>query len=357
MKILAVCKRAPQRRDLIARPYGRFHHLPAALAALGHDVKVLLPDVRRGAEVQTRMAGVDWHAKSLGAAPMRPLAWLDAEARAFQPDWVMGFSDTWCGWLAARSARLTGARLLLDAYDDYESYMPWNLPLHHLWRAALGRADVVTAAGPQLAAELARRRPGRAPVTVLPMAADPVFRPIDRALCRSRFALPVETPLLGYFGGWGEERGSRLLLDAFERVRSARPDARLVLSGRPPDEVSALPGVTSLGYLPDEDLPHVLNAVNVACIVSADTRFGRCSYPVKLCEAMACSVPAVASATEPIRWMLSRHPHCLVPVGDASAFADAVLSSLALDRIDYGALPDWSTLGRDLERLLHRPSN
>lgn len=354
MKILAICKRAPQQRDLIARPYGRFHHLPAVLAAQGHAVRVLLPDVRRGPEVRSRTAGVDWRASSLATEPLHPLAWLDADAEVFRPDWVLGFSDTWCGWLAARTARRTGARLLLDAYDDYESYMPWNLPLHWLWRRALRTADVVTAAGPQLAAKLDRHRAGRNATKVLPMAADPAFRPMAREQCRQRLQLPADAPLLGYFGGWGEVRGSQLLLDAFDRVRSIRPEVRLVLSGTPPAEVAGHPGVIALGYLPDEDIPVALNAVDVACIVSADTPFGRGSYPSKLCEAMACSVPVVASATGPIGWMLARYPDRVVPVGDAPAFAAKLAASLDLGRIDYGLLPDWSAIGLDLERLLRQ---
>lgn len=38
----------------------------------------------------------------------------------------------------------------IDAYDNYESYIPWLKLLHVLKRRALSRADLITAAGPNL---------------------------------------------------------------------------------------------------------------------------------------------------------------------------------------------------------------
>lgn len=351
-KVLVVCKRAPQQRDLLARPYGRFHNLPVELAARGHNVRVLLPNLRRGPEAMRSIRGVDWRSRSISFNPLNVLKWIRSEASDFNPDWVVGFSDTWCGWLALQAARHCKARLLVDAYDDYEAYMPWNLPLHQLWRSAVRNADCVTTAGPQLAAKLDALRPGRLRSEVLPMVADAGFVPMDRAACRSRLSLPTEVPLLGYFGGWGDERGTHLLLDAFRRVLVSRPDARLVLSGRPPKDIAGQPGVIALGYLPDDDLPVVLNAVDIACVISANTRFGRFSYPVKLCEAMACSVPVVATATEPIRWMLVDHPGCLVPVGDAGAFAARALALLDSGRLNYGPPLRWTDVAMPLDALL-----
>jgi glycosyltransferase involved in cell wall biosynthesis len=354
LRVLAICKRSPQQRDLLDRPYGRFHNLPVELAKLGHEVRVLLPSLRAGPAEHRWFDGVDWRSRRLSMNPLRTLNWIRFETSNFRPDWVLGFSDTWCGWLAMLAARHGQARLLVDAYDDYEAYMPYNLPLHRMWRKAVRHADVVTAAGPQLAARLDAIRPGRRPTAVLPMVADACFRSLARIDCRRQLSLPTEAPLLGYFGGWGEERGTHLLLQAFRHVLTARPDARLVLSGRPPAHVAMEPGVIALGYLADELLPVVLNAVDVACVISANTRFGRFSYPVKLCEAMACGVPVVATATDPIRWMLSGHPDCLVPVGEPGAFAARTLALLDSDRIDYGHAPRWTQVANSLGAVLAR---
>jgi glycosyltransferase involved in cell wall biosynthesis len=353
LRLLFLSKRHPQQRDLIERPYGRFHHLPTALAGLGHDVTTLLCSHRRMLKQTVVREGVRWSSHDLlNHGPRRLVADLTAEAEAFRPDWVVGCSDAWFGWLAQVLAQRTGARLAVDAYDNYEAYMRWNLPLHWKWRRSLRAADLVTAAGPQLAELLQAHRRGGRKVELLPMAADPGFVRMDRMACRRSLGLPDAAPLIGYSGGWAGNRGTHVLVDSFQRVRAVQPDARLVLSGRPPAEVCAAPGVIALGYLDDAQLPVLLNALDVACVITADTLFGRYSYPAKLCEAMACGVPVVATATGPVRWMLDDDARFLAAVGNADDIAAKILSNLNAGRVDYGPLPSWPHNGQRLESLL-----
>ncbi len=353
MRVLFVGKREPQQRDLVERPYGRFYHLPIELSRNGHDVRVQLCSHRRRTSLALQREGVQWSSHDVRNLGVRNFwSTLTREATAFQPDWILGCSDAWYGWLANKLARLTGARLAIDAYDNYEAYMRWNLPLHWKWRSAVRAADLVTAAGPQLAAHLQAQRRGGRPVAVVPMAADPEFRIRDRRECRRLLNLPDHAPLLGYVGSWTKTRGTHLILDAFERVRAVRPDARLVLSGRPPASVLGRPGVIGLGYLPDAQLPVLVSALDVACIVTADTAFGRYSYPAKLCEAMACEVPVVASATGAIRWMLDGRAGHLARLDDPGDFADRALEMLERPVANYGKRTEWADSGRTLESLL-----
>jgi glycosyltransferase involved in cell wall biosynthesis len=354
LRLLFVCKRHPQQRDLLERPYGRFHHLPAQLAARGHEVRVFACSHHRLPSTTLERDGVRWTSHDvLALGPRRLVAAAGAEAVAFQPDWVIGCSDAWYGWLARALAGRTGARLGVDAYDNYEAYMPWNFPLHWKWRRAVRAADLVTAAGPQLAALLQGHRRGGTPAQVLPMTADPEFKVRDRADCRRTLGLPEDAPLLGYVGSWTQSRGSPLIVEAFERVRARRPEARLVLSGRAaPAAVLALPHVIGLGSLPDEHVPLLVSALDVACVVTADTAFGRYSYPAKLCEAMASRVPVVATATPALRWMLDDREAHLAPLGDADAFAARALALLEAPRADYPPLPDWAALAGRFEAML-----
>ena len=355
MKLLLVCKRHPQQRDLIERPYGRFHHLPVALAALGHEVRVQLCGYRRLDSTLLRRDGVEWSSHDFLTLGMRnTLRVVAAEVAEFRPDWVIGVSDAWAGWLAHRVARAAGSKLAIDAYDNYEAYMPWNLPLHWLWRRAIRAADIVTAAGPQLARKLARSRIDASSVHILPMSADPMFAPMERRACRSRLGLPQDVPLFGYSGGWTRSRGSDLILAAFALVRQQLPDALLVLTGKPPEHALAAPGVRSLGYVDDADMPIVTNAMDVCCVVLANTRFGRYSYPAKLCEAMACRIPVVASDTDAVSWMLHDDRKFVARVGDAADHARLMLTNYCLSRVDYIRPPDWRQSAARFAELLTR---
>jgi glycosyltransferase involved in cell wall biosynthesis len=297
--------------------------------------------------------GVTWSSHDVrNRGPRGFLAAVDREAEAFRPDWIIACSDAWYGVIGRRLAERHGVRLAIDAYDNYEAYMPWNLPLHWAWRRAVRAAHLVTAAGPQLAALLQTHRRAGMPAQVLPMAADPEFSPMDKAQCRLSLQLPVNEPLLGYVGSWARNRGTDMLLDAFRRVRAERPQARLVLSGRPPAHAIAEPGVLNLGYIADEQLPVLVNALDVASIVTADTRFGRYSYPAKLCEAMACKVPVVATATEPVRWMLHDDTRHLVPLNDPASFATRALALLDSPSADYGERQDWAGIAAHFDRML-----
>jgi len=299
------------------------------------------------------MAGVDWTSLDLRTlGPLGLLRELERCARSFLPDWIVGVSDTQYGCLAKRLARITGARLAIDAYDNYEAYMPWNLPLHALWQRSIRTADLVTAAGPQLAQRMQLHRVKGHPVEIIPMAADPEFIPMDKQVCRLTLSLPPEVPLVGYVGSWAKNRGTDMLIDAFRRARAIRPDLRLVLSGRPPKDVLDEPGVIATGYIPDAQLPLLINSLDIACVVTAETSFGRYSYPAKLCEAMASGVPVVATATEPVRWMLDGRREHLVSVGDAAAYAKCILELLAVPRAEYGPRVTWAMQAQRLNQLL-----
>ena len=272
-----------------------------------------------------------------------------------RPDWVVGLSDTYFGILAQYYGSKYGIRSCIDAYDNYESYIPWLKPLHALWRRALSRADLVTAAGPDLLQFLSRQRNGR-PAAVVPMAADPIgFSPMDQAECRSRMGLPVEGRLIGYCGSLHRSRGVEVLFEACARLRQSCPDVGLVLSGRQWGNVPVPESAHSLGYIDDDQVPLLLNCMDALAVINRDSAFGRYSHPVKLYEAMTCQVPVVVTATAATSWILEGYPELLVPPADAGALAASLAAALDRGRIAYRNVPGWQSACDVFERALLEP--
>ena len=272
--------------------------------------------------------------------------------KRFHPDCVVGFSDTPFGIMATYLARQFGTRSAIDAYDNYESYLPWLIPLHHLWRNALRHADVVTAAGPQLAQLLQQHRPGR-PVHVVPMAADPCYLPEpDVRFCRRRLGLPLDAPLVGYCGSIYRSRGIQLLFDACDELRRKDGDVQLVISGRKERGVRLPSYAKWLGYLPDEDMPFLLNSMNVLAVINQLSAFGRFSYPAKLYEAMACGIPVVATATEPAKWILGNQPMFLANPLAPSDLSAKLSRMLDLGHVSYPGIGNWASSARQFEHAL-----
>ena len=148
MRLLFLSKRHPQGRDLFHEPFGRFYHLPRLLAERGHAVDLLLLGYGRDRSWQRAEGQLTIHCRS--AWPSGPWDYTRYGARLLREqrhDWVIGCSDIWFGMLAERLAAARGTRVLIDAYDNYETYHPMVPPLRRLWRRALGRADQLTAAG------------------------------------------------------------------------------------------------------------------------------------------------------------------------------------------------------------------
>ena len=233
MKLLFLCKRRPQGKDLIERPYGRFYYLPKILAEKGHEVHILLLSYKNEPKISLEKDGINW--TSISLIKHGPFAYVrEAEKiiKQIKPDWIVGFSDTYYGILAQKLGTKFNIPSLIDAYDNYESYIPWLKPLHALWRRSLSKATLVTAAGPSLVDLLGRFRPGK-PTEIIPMAADPIFQPMDKIECRQKLGLPVDKKLIGYSGSTiHASRGIDILFKAFDSLKQEVPDIELVLTGR-----------------------------------------------------------------------------------------------------------------------------
>jgi hypothetical protein len=135
MKILFLSKRRPQGKDLLTRPYGRFFNIPRILSERGHEVCLLLLSYKKEAPSREMQYGMTWITESVfRTGPLAYFQRAERLAKEFKPDWVVGFSDTYYGILAAWLGERHRIRSAIDAYDNYESYIPWLKPLHLIWQ-------------------------------------------------------------------------------------------------------------------------------------------------------------------------------------------------------------------------------
>ena len=324
-------------RDLLSNPYGRFYYLPKLLAERGHQVSILLLDYRSGSTIDVEQDGMRWRS----SGPISYNSAIRQEVRSLAPDWIVGFSDIYFGILAVHHARRSAACACVDAYDNYESYMGWCKPLHWLWRRALRRADLVTAAGPGLVDLMIQGTVGHASA-VVPMAADPVgFHPQSQQASREALSISGTGAYVGYCGSLHRSRGVETLFTAIDSLHQHRPDIQFFHSGRTWSNVAIPTSLRSLGYLPDDKVPLLLNSMSALVVLNKASRFGHHSHPVKLYEAMACEVPVVATSTLATDWILRDYPDRLVPPNDPNALTEAVLRSLEGGRPCYGQPAGW----------------
>jgi len=352
MRIVFLCKRRPQGKDLIERPYGRFYYLPELLSRKGHDVQILLNSHKYEPHIELKKGGIRWNSISL--VSQGPLAYFNNVNKIIKlnkPDWVIGFSDTYYGIIAQHLAQRHGCKSLIDAYDNYESYISWLKPLHYMWRRALAKADMITAAGPQLAEMMQRDRSDRLAV-VLPMAADPEFIPMNRYNCRTELGLPQEKKLIGFCGSLYRSRGVEFLFQLADRICEIDPRVAIVASGRKEKGLKIPPNIRWLGYLPDNMVPFVLSSMNVLLVLNRDSSFGHYSYPVKLYEAMKCGIPVVASETASTSWILGGDQRYLARIDDLDDFSAKLFAALESRPPIYKPTASWEKVADKLEEIL-----
>lgn len=352
MKILCLAKRRPQGRDLIKRPYGRFYNLPRLLAERGHKVRLHLLSYTREPQTNFECKNITWSSRSLLQDPLAYTRTAEMLCKTWKPDWIISFSDIWYGIMAHRLASRHGIKCAIDAYDNYESYMPWAGPAHYLWRKALKNADIKTAAGPELGRIINGSRKQNNSI-VVPMAADNIFMPIkDKIRTRKELGIPENKKIIGYCGSISSSRDIEILFSAITKLNSDHPEVKLVLSGRVDPKVAIPKDAVLLGYLPDEKIPDLIGCLDVLAVVNKDSNFGRHSYPAKLYEAMRCKIPVAATKTVATKWILSDHQELLVSPGNHDDMARGILNALSTPEIRYSAMNSWSKSADVLEEAL-----
>ncbi len=136
-----------------------------------------------------------------------------------------------------------------------------------------------------------------------------------------------------YLGGLDKRKGIFVLLEAFEKIASALPNARLLLAGEGRDRSQAMDlrenspyrdRIIFLGEIKRQMVPELLAQATLLCLPSYGEPYG-----MSLIEAMATGRPIVATNCGGPADLVDPRGGFLVPVGDAQALAGALTSILS----------------------------
>ena len=279
----------------------------------GLDLKVLVPDRwmhygswRRpeGPEFAAygyEVGGVAW--PWMGPAQFY-LHWYPGLGRLlqeFRPDVIDLWEEPWA--LVSAQACFLRARLLPDCRVISETEQNINkhlpLPFEQIRAFTLKRADYAVARNAE-ALEVVRAKGYVGPGEVVPNAADAdLFHPMDRMQCRR--ALGLQGFVVGYVGRLVEEKGLEDLVLALPDCAS---DVHLLIVGEGPlrgemerlaEEVGVRERVQLVGARPLQNLPGIMNALDVLALPSRTTVRWKEQFGRVIIEANACETPVIGS--------------------------------------------------------------
>ena len=351
-------------KDVVVDRYGRLYEMPRQLALLGHDVRGFCLSYRPSAALDVVDEHADgklrWISPAMGFArvpgllayPRKVLAALNE----FRPDVIVGASDAVHVVLAGWLSRRLSTPYAVDLYDNFESFKLTRFPgLERAYRAAIGRAAVVSCTGNALADYVRQTCSPRGVVIALPSTVDrSVFRRGDKAAARRELALPEGALLVGTAGGLLAERGIDTLYDAFQQLAASNRNVHLVLAG--PVDSSCPPPVSPrvhyLGALAHTRVALLFQALDLGVIYLRDTPFGRYCFPQKAYEMLACGLPLAAANIGEMPHLLATAPQSLYDVDNATSLVETISRQLADPQLPSVEFGDWRALASDFEAAL-----
>jgi teichuronic acid biosynthesis glycosyltransferase TuaC len=363
VKILVLTKRQYMGKDLLDDRFGRFRELPLELARFGHHVQGLTLSYRRREEARVidatlnNDAEVPWQSINLLQNFLPDIKNYFKQARRvldeFQPDLIWAGSDAYHAIFGYKLARNSTAKLVVDLYDNFESYPATRVPgVLPLFKRAVRAADGITCVSTLLANYVRDHYEVCQPAFVVENAIrSDLFHPMEREVCRRQLGLPEEAKIIGTAGALYGNRGINTLYRGFQILAANEPNLHLAVAG-PRRLTSAIPHgerINDLGILPLEKVPLFLNALDVVVVCNRDSLFGRYAFPQKAREIIACRAPLVAADVGAVKELLLDYPQCLFAPDDPASLARSIRVQLMTPmRIDK-KVPTWTDIAAQLE--------
>lgn len=294
-------------------------NLAEGLARNGHAVMVAAAS-DRGYPYHEQINGVQLQAfRSISLKAFHPDSYLAffpslAAGRildAFHPD-IVHIQDhfTLCRAMVL-AARRRGIKLVGTNHfmpDNIAPYVPlvskikplYNWVLWHWMREVYDRLDAV-AAPSRTAAEMLKKIGMRPPVSSISCGVDTnLFHPdpsVDRLTWRARYGIDPNRKVFFYVGRVDREKRLEVIIRAFGLLD--RDDIQFVIAGKGAAKVSLMAQVQELGleqkvhftgFIPNSDLPSVLNSIDIFTMPGEAELLSIASL-----QAMACARPMLVA--------------------------------------------------------------
>jgi glycosyltransferase involved in cell wall biosynthesis len=333
-------------------PFSEFHRI-RALTALGHQVDlvtypfgqdVTMPGLRVFRSLRPPFVNRVQIGPSLAKIPLDALLTLTAIRRAFAGGYDAIHSHEEGGLVGAVLAKLRGVPHLYDMHSS----LPQQLTNFAFSRSRVIRwvflaierfmirsSRVVIVICPSLEETVKAIEPGARTVLIenAPGSPDDVATREQADAVRRSLGFAAATPIVLYTGTFEAYQGLGMLFEAMAIVRRTRPDARLVLAGGHPDQVTrareqaraaGIDEVTLFaGERPAAEIPAYLLAADV--LVSPRSR--GTNTPLKIYQYLRSGKPTVATRLLTHTQVLSDETAILTEPAPRP-FADGILEAL-----------------------------
>jgi phosphatidylinositol alpha-mannosyltransferase len=340
MRILLAC---PYAWDAPGGVQVHVRQLALRLRVLGHAVLVVAPSGTPAEESFVRVAGrpirvpFNESIAPIGPTPRAFTVTRDA-LRELRPDVVHVHEPFVPGpsMFAALSVRAPVVATF-HAYAERSRLAAAAAPvLRRIWSRLAVRIAVSEAA-----AEFAARPMGQAGLRIVPNGAD-----VELFASAQPAELPEGRRIL-FVNRLDRRKGFRVMVEAFRRLASERPDVVLIVAGDGPERpalrdvpIETRSRVVMLGNVPHEELP----PYHAAAEVFSAPATGRESFGIVLVEAMAAGLPVVASDIAGYREVVRNGVEgILVSPGEPGALAEAIAGVLD----DHDAAKRFGVAGRE----------
>ncbi len=368
-RILVLSKRQYMNQDLLDDRYGRFREIPLALASLGHHIVGLCLSYRPRPEIEIVDVGdngaakVSW--KSLNIFRLFPwwkspyLRTIDTISQKHQPDVVWACSDAPHAILGMLVSKRLGVPLIIDLYDNFESYSLTRIPgMKTLLKKACRTSIGITPISRMLNDFIVERYDVKnIPRLVLGNAIRKnIFHPRQKKKVRELLGLPIDAELVGTAGALTSSRGIEVLLKAFQKIAQVNPNIWLVVAG-PRDRALTdfhHDRLIDMGILKLDSVAQLYCALDVAVICNIDSDFGRYCFPQKFFEIVACGSPLVAADVGEMKLLLADRPDCLFLSNSVDGLVECIHGQFSNPApIKDIPVPAWSDRAKELDGFLH----